>query len=164
MTKEIKTDKLIHALCIAEIKRSTFKPYAAYKWSKFYEANTDFPHRGLGLKLMNTELIISSTIIDSDNYSILTTQRLITNENGVKSSGGMIGAEIKTHGAFKAQETDFTLCVIRLGDGTDLKCFIETGKASMIMIHGLRTLIRTQSMTVKQIKRVTQLRNRQYVE
>jgi hypothetical protein len=76
----------------------------------------------------------------------------------------MIGAERKTYGAFKSQEIDFTLGIIRLEDGTDLKCFIETGKASMIMIHGLRTLIRAQTMTVKLIKRVTQLRNGQNTE
>lgn len=161
MMQEIKTDKLIHALCIAEIKRSTFKPYDAYKWSRFYESNADFPYQDIELTLIENELIICATILASDNYSVLTTQRLITNESGMKKQGSMIGAERKTYGAFKAQEVDFTLGIVRLEDGTDLKCLIETGKASMIMIHGIRTLIRAQTMTVKQIKRVTQIRNRQ---
>ena len=52
-----KSDKSIHNISIASIKRSTMKPYD-YKWTKFYELNTDFLYSGLQLELQNDELII----------------------------------------------------------------------------------------------------------
>lgn len=76
-----KTDKSIHNICIASIKRSTMKPYD-FKWTNFYESNSDFHYSGLQLDLVENELIICSTIIDKDNFSILTTRRLFTSLDG----------------------------------------------------------------------------------
>ena len=50
---------------------------------------------------------------------------------------------------------------MELENGTELKYFIETGKASMIMIHGVRTLIRMQKMTKKNIENTVRNWNRQ---
>ena len=61
---------------------------------------------------------------------------------------------------FKSTKDDFVFGSIRLESGIDLEYFIETGKASMIMIHGVRTLIRTQEMTAKNIENVTRIWNR----
>ena len=152
-----KTDKSIHNISIASIKRSTFKPYD-YKWTKFYESNSEFTYSGLKLELIEDELIICSTFIDSENYSILTTQKLITNENGIENTGNVIGATLKPYGDFKGIDGKaLTFGIVQLENGTELKYFIETGKASMIMIHGIRTLIRTQQMTDKNIENVTRV-------
>jgi hypothetical protein len=152
-----KTDKSIHSICIASIKRKTFKPYN-YTWTRFYESNSDFPHSQFHLNLTQNELIICSTIIDSDNYSILTTQKLITNENGIKSIGDLNDSTLKPHGDFKGLDGKlFIFGVLKLKNEMELKCFIETGKASMIMIHGIRTLIQTQQMTIKNIENVTRV-------
>ena len=43
----------------------------------------------------------------------------------------------------------------------DFKYFIETGKASMIMIYGVRTIIRTEEMTEKNIQNSIRNWNRQ---
>ncbi|MGY3795822.1 hypothetical protein [Aquimarina sp. 433] len=140
-----KSDKSKHNISIAFIKRSTIKPYDDFKWTKFYESNSDFPYSGLNLNLTENEMIICSTIIDSENYSILTSQKLITNENGIESSGNLVNAKDKGYGDFKGYKDDsFTLGLLELENGTELKYFIETGKASMIMINGMRTLIRME--------------------
>ena len=140
-----KTDKSKHNISIASIKRSTIKPYDDFKWTKFYESNSDFPYSGLNLNLTENELIICSTIIDSDNYSILTTKKLITNENGTECSGSLINVKDKGYGNFKGYQNDsLTLGLIELENGAKLKYFIETGRASMIMINGIRTLIRME--------------------
>ncbi len=137
------------------------KPYN-FKWTKFYESNTDFQYSGLQLELIENELIICSTIIDSENYSILTTQKLITNENGIENIGNLTGAILKPYGDFKGLNGEsLTFGVLQLENGIELKYFIETGKASMIMIHGIRTLIRTQQMTDKNIENVTRVWKRQ---
>lgn len=139
-----KTDKSIHNICVASIKRSTIKPYD-FKWTKFYESNFDFPYVGLQIDLKEDELLICSTVIDTDNFSILTTKQLITKQDGQLTSGDLEGATDKEYGDFKGKrDKSLTFGQVHLKTGIDLKYFIETGKASMIMIHGVRTLIRTQ--------------------
>lgn len=156
-----KTDKSKHNICIASIKRSTIKPYD-FRWTNFYGSNSDFSNSALQISLNENELFICSTIIDTDNYSVLTTQRLLTRANGLDNFGDMEGAIDKLYGNFKGYEDNlFSLGEIQLQDGSILHYFIETGKASMIMIHGLRTLIKIQKMTNTQIDNVTTNWNRQ---
>lgn len=156
-----KTDKAKHNISIASIKRSTMKPYN-FKWTKFYESNSDFTYSRFKFDLIENELIICSTIIDSDNYSILTTQKLITSENGIKSIGNLIGAKNKGYGDFKGfNNKPFIFGLVLLENGTNLKYFIETGKASMIMIHGIRTFIKIQQMSSKNIENITRIYNKQ---
>ncbi len=156
----MKSDKSIHNICIASIKRSTMKPYN-FKWTKFYESNTDFLYSGLELNLTNEELIICSMFMDADNYSILTTQRLITKERGFQNIGNLTNALDKKYGDFKGYKSDsFTFGLVQLENGTDMKYFIETGKASMIMINGVKTFIKIQKMTIQQIDKVASIWNR----
>jgi hypothetical protein len=137
----MKSDKSIHAICIASIKRSTMKPYN-FKWTKFYESNSEYPYSGLEINLIESELYICSTVIDQDNYSILTTRRLITKQNGLLSVGNIQGAIDKQYGDFKGyKDITYTFGCVRLESGDELNYFIETGKASMVMIYGVRTLI-----------------------
>ena len=136
------------------------KPYD-FKWTKFYDSNSEFPYSGLELDLIENELIICSTVIDSDNYSILTTNKLITKENGTEYIGNLTGASDKGYGNFKGYNNEpFVFGIVQLENGTEFKYFIETGKASMVMIHGTRTLIGTQKMTDKNIENVTRIWNK----
>ncbi len=137
------------------------KPYD-FKWTKFYESNSDFKYTGLRLDVEENELIICSTIIDKDNFSILTTRRLLTNQDGQLSSENIQGATDKLYGDFKGyKDKSFTFGQVQLQNGNELKYFIETGKASMIMIHGVRTLIGTTQRTNKQVDIVTRIWNKQ---
>ncbi len=125
------------------------KPYN-FKWTNFYESNSDFNYSGLQLDLVENELIICSTIIDKDNFSILTTRRILTSLDGQLSKENIQGATDKMYGDFKGfQDKDFTFGQVQVQNGNEIKYFIETGKASMIMIYGIRTLIRTTQMKNK---------------
>jgi hypothetical protein len=156
-----KTDKSIHNICIASIKRSTMKPYD-FKWTKFYEVNADFPYTGLEIELTDNELIICSTVIDNDNFSILTTKQLVTKKEGQLNSGVIQGATDKLYGDFKGyKDKSFTFGQVELRNGNELNYFIETGKASMVMIHGVRTLIRATQMTNEQVGNVTRIWDKQ---
>ncbi len=64
------------------------KPYD-FKRTKFFEVNSDFTYFGPQLDLTNDELIICSIIIDKDSFSILTTKRLITKQDGQLSAGNI---------------------------------------------------------------------------
>jgi len=159
----MKSDKSIHDVCIASIKRSTIKPYD-FRWTKFYVLNSDYEYSypEIPIKFSENELIICSTIIDSKNFSILTTQRLTTNEGGIINTGSLIEATDKLYGDFKGYEDRaFTFGLVQLKSGADLKYFIETGKASMIMIYGVRTIIRIQKMSNTQIHNLINIWNRE---
>ena len=137
------------------------KPYD-FKWTKFYESNADFPYTGLQLDLAENELIICSTIIDGDNYSVLTTRRLITKQDGQLNLGDIQGAVGKLYGDFKGyKDKTVTLGQVQLRNGNVLKYFIETGKASMVMVQGVRTLLGTTQMTNNQVSNVTGIWNKQ---
>lgn len=155
-----KTDKSIHNICIAGIKRSTHKPYD-FKWTRFYESNADFLYPTLINDLAVSEQIICSTIIDDDNYSILTTRRLFTKQKGNLIVGGLEGSIDLKYGDFKGYtDKDHTFGKVKLHNGDELNYFIETGYASMVMIHGVRTLLKTTQMTNEQLVRVTRIWNK----
>lgn len=156
-----KTDKSIHNICIASIKRCTKKPYD-FKWTKFYDFNTEFINSEILLDLVENELIICSTIIDIDNFSILTTRQLITNEKGQITKGDIQGSKDCSYGDFKGyKDKQLTFGQVQLKDGEEMKYFIETGHASMVMIYGVRTLNRTTQMTIEQVEKVTRIWNKQ---
>lgn len=139
-----KNDQSKHRICISKIKRTTIKPYDSFQWTKFYENNHSFydAYPDIPIQLNEEELLICSTIIDLDNYSILTTQKLITLENGVLESGLIIDAKNGLYGNFKGYENEkLTFGKIILEQGKTVKYFIETGKASMVMVYGVKTLI-----------------------
>lgn len=64
----------------------------------------------LKLDLVEDELIICSTIIDKDNFSIVTTRRLFTNIDGQLNIENIQGSTDKLYGNFKDyKDKDFTL-------------------------------------------------------
>lgn len=138
-----KSDKSIHNICIASIKRSIIKPYD-FKWTMFYMSNDEFQHFHLPLSLLENELIICSTIIDNDNYSILTTRQLISKIEGVLKSEDIHVATAKMYGDFKGyKDNTITIGQVELLQGQQMNYLIEVGRASMVFIKGIRTLIRT---------------------
>jgi hypothetical protein len=158
-----KSDKSIHNICIASIKRSTFKPYD-FLWTKFYELNSTFYelYPTIKIYISENELIICSTIIDLDNYSILTTQKLLTKEKAELFVGDILNAKDKLYGDFKGNHSNsFTFGQIQLENGEDFKYFIETGNASMVMIHGIRTILRTKTMSNTQVENLPKIWDRE---
>lgn len=155
-----KTDKSIHNICIAAIKKSTTKRYD-FKWTRFYEENTEFmiSFPEIEINLSDGELVICSTVIDSDNFSVLTTRKLITKENSIYSTGRLFGAAHQLPRDFKGigGKESFTFGVIQLISGGELKYFIEQGYASMLMIHGIKTAIQTGGMTDTQMDKVARI-------
>ena len=140
-----KSDRSIHNITVAAINRKTIRPYD-FKWTEFYHSNSEFLYQGLPLYLVEDEMIICSTIIDSENYSVLTTRKLITVEDGREQAGILLGCTDKGYGIFKKYKgNSVTFGSIDLENGTSLKYFIETGKASIVMIYGVRTAISLQS-------------------
>ncbi|MBB6129978.1 hypothetical protein [Mucilaginibacter lappiensis] len=148
-----KSDQVIHSFAIYEIKRATFKPYD-FKWAKFHENNSDFVHLypEIQLDVEENELIICSTVIDADNYSLLTTRRIVTKENDIENIGDMTSAIQNTPPLqFKLEKYNYVFGTLQLQNGTVFRYFIEAGKASMVIEYGIRTLIWSQQLTDSQM-------------
>ena len=68
----------------------------------------------------------------------------------------------KLYGDFKGtlKRESITFGAIQLTNGNELRYFIETGRASMVMIYGVRTAIRIGGMTDSQIDKVARIWSR----
>jgi len=154
-----KSDQIIHSFSIYEIKRHTFKPYH-FRWTKFYENNSSFLQTYPELKsnIAEDELIICSTIIDAENYSVLTTQRVITKEKGIEEIGYMASATSYDMPLnYKFEKYGYVFGTIQFQNGDVFRYFLETAKASMVMICGIKTLIWSQQLKDSQMVNLMRL-------
>lgn len=138
-----KTNSSIHKICLAAIKQHTADE-ANPKWTCVYETKGEFitSTEGLELTLDENELPICSTIVDSANWTVLTTQRLITQIDNQLTEGNMSLARLITHGNFKGfGNTKFAKGKIGFPDESEMEYLIETGFPSMIMVYGVKTRI-----------------------
>lgn len=137
-----RTDQSLYNICLASIKRKTMKPYN-FRWTRFYDSDSDpkLLFQNFPIEFEEEELIICSVIIDADNYSILTTRKLITNNNRKIEFGSLINSKNKWYGEFKSKTEKYTLGEVELSTGERLFYFVETGKAAMIMVYGVKTLV-----------------------
>lgn len=155
-------DKSLHAFCMAAIKKSTVKPYD-FKYTSFYEHNSDFPYPDLQITWNKDELFVCSVVIDHNNFSILTTQRLLTKQNGQLYLGRLKGATSKSVGDLRDhRDKDLAIGIIQLQNGNELPYFIETRYASMVIAHGIRTLLQANDMTAIQVEKVTRIWTKRY--
>ena len=142
-----KSDKSIHNICIASIKRSLKKPYD-FKWSSFYNNRQDFEDRFKGLitDFHENELPVCSVLIDSENWSIVTTRRILTKENSnhseilISKSRHLLFGNFK---GYKGQKYSFGEIESKI-DKRKMNYFIETGSASMIMVKSIQTVYQVQ--------------------
>lgn len=154
-----RSDQVIHRFSIYEIKRHTFKPYV-FRWANFYESYSDFLqlYPAIQLDMAEDELIICSTVIDVNNYSLLTTRRIVTKENGIENIGDMTNATQNTPPLqFKLEKYNYVFGTLQLQNGTVFRYFIEAGKASMVIEYGIRTLIWSQQLTDSQMTNLMRL-------
>lgn len=155
-------DNSLHNICIAAIRRHTRKPYD-FKWTRFYEKSEDFVLLcpGMPVQLLPDEFAICSVVIDPDNFSVLTTQRLFTMEKGKMSTGKMDHASDLSYGLFKAHgKQDTTTGKIGFSNRTEQNYFVETGYASMVMIYGVRTRIQVKMRMTEQNEKFARIWNR----
>ena len=107
------------------------------KLSSIYDLeNQHFP---LSLKLAQNELLICSVILNSENWSLLTSQRLISVIDKERKQININEAEHKSYGMFKdTYRKEYTLGQVKDNKNAIFNYLIETGKASMIMIQGVK--------------------------
>ena len=114
----------------------------------------------------NNELPIAMTYVDADNWTLLTTRNIVSNIKGDTKQALVSKVVNWTWGDFKGyQEKPTTLGRLTLDDDTTLYVLTETGKASMIMIYGIMTLIGQETSTEEQInKTLSRYQNRGFFD
>jgi len=148
-----KSDQISHTFSIYEIKRSTYKPYE-FRWTNFYDNNSDFLqcYPEIQLDIAEDELIICSTFIDADNHSLLTTRRVFTKEKGIEDIAYIEAAKSYSMPLnYKFEEFGYVFGTVELQNGNVFRYFLETGKAAMVMVYGIKTLIWSQQLTDAQM-------------
>jgi hypothetical protein len=151
-----KTDESIRRICIASIKRHTIKPID-YPLTRIFEKqslseidkviSSTFNH-------LDNELPIAITYVDINNWTLLTTKRIISNIKGVLTQTFASKVVKRTWGDFKGyKEKPTTLGYLTLNDNTTMNILTETGAASMIMIYGIMTLTGQETSTEEQINK-----------
>ncbi|NAS31852.1 hypothetical protein GTQ40_12770 [Flavobacteriaceae bacterium R38] len=138
-----KSDTSIKNITIASIKRHTMKPFD-FKYSDIYENDKTILNEHVNnlIKLEDGEELICSTIISDSIWSVLTSRRIITLEGVGKIEHYLSKLKRLDAGDFKGySKQEYTKGFLHFNDDKIIPYFIETGKASMIMIYGVNTTI-----------------------
>lgn len=138
-----KTDESIRKICIASIKRHTIKPIN-YPLTSIFETQ---PLKGFNNTIATAfeheegELPIVMTFVDNDNWTLLTTKKIISRIKGDINHASATSITSWKFNDFKGfKDKPITYGYLLLEDATKLDIIIETGAPSMMMIYGIMTL------------------------
>ncbi|MBD1366754.1 hypothetical protein IDJ77_23280 [Mucilaginibacter sp. ZT4R22] len=139
----MKSDKSIRNICLAAIKRRSSRPFD-FQLTKIFESTTfdDIEDAFRITRVNKEELPISQTFIDENNWTLVTTRQIITSKQGIQES--IQATEVKSWhwNDFKGYDkTSYTLGELHRNGGSDFEVFIETGRASMVSIYAIMTLV-----------------------
>jgi hypothetical protein len=136
----MKDDKYYYDVVISSIKRHTIKPID-FLYSKIWEKDVSINqyYAGMGIELDEGELSICSVLIDIDNWTILTTRKIITSIDGIRTECYFNEISNYKYNAIRDYKKEYYLGDIILKNGENMNFLIESGKASMIMIYGIKT-------------------------
>ena len=136
----MKSDTSIKNICVAAVKRHTIKPID-------FAITTLFDNE-LSRNLLKHivfsegELPISQTFIDKSDWTLVTTRRIVSCFNGQVRETAANNVHSWNWGDFKGHKNGQTsISEIKLNDGNVLNVHIEVGKASMIIIYSIMTLV-----------------------
>ncbi len=139
----MKTDTSIRNICVAAIKRRSSSPNGFLSTSFFeketiseiYENSNELPY------IAPNELPIAKTTMDEKNWTLVTTRQVVTCANGIIRSIKAYNILIFDFADFKGlHKTLFTVGSLLTHDQQKLDVFIETGKASMVIIYAIQSL------------------------
>lgn len=137
-----KTDQSKKNICIAKIERSYIPPFDFPFTSIFNGKNTNFPQRILDkLEFEKGEELICSTVINDKIWTLLTTRNIFSLEGVGMEKHTIDGINKWNWGDFKGYaKQPYTKGFLLFDDEKVVPVFIETGRASMIMIYGIMTI------------------------
>jgi hypothetical protein len=142
VSRAMKIPEQLHNVCIAAIKRSYIPPFD-FEYTNVYEKSDGLKRNKIGvdIRLESHELPICSTIINSKVWTLLTTNRLISFEGVGLQEHRLTPLKRWDFGDFKGySEQSYTKGFLHFVDDTIVPVFVETGRASMVMVNGVMTI------------------------
>ncbi|MEQ8415830.1 MAG: hypothetical protein RJQ09_11980 [Cyclobacteriaceae bacterium] len=135
------SDQSIRDICVAAIKRSTIPPFD-FPYTSVYEDGEGIENTEVkkSVIVQDNECLICSTIIDEKIWTVLTTRRILSFEGVGLKQHLLLNINKWDFGDFKGySKQTFTMGFLSFGDGDIIPVFVETGRASMVMIYGIMT-------------------------
>jgi hypothetical protein len=141
----MKSDQSIRNICIASIKRKAAEPFD-FLLTRVFEIET-FPEIcNDTFKLSDVhenELPISQTVVDKNTWTLITTRQIMSCLDGITKTTEAGKVNSWDWNDFKGyRKTTYTVGELLLDDQQKFEVFIETGKASMVAIYAIMTLVR----------------------
>jgi len=140
----MKSDQSIRNICIAAIKRKIRKPFD-FLLTDMFEKETIDEIDDDDFKLLaffENELPIARTHVYADSWTLVTSRQIISCKDGIITACQAEKVLSWTWNDFKGyNKLPFTIGQLKLGDNQTLEIFIETGRASMVIIYAIRTLV-----------------------
>ena len=137
-----KSDKSIKNISIAKIERSYIAPFDFEFTGIFNGKHSNFPKQVLDeISLENGEELICSTFVNEQIWTLLTTQRIFSREGLAPDVHSIKNIKKWNFGDFKGySKQSYTKGFLFFEDDKVISVFVETGRASMILINGIMTL------------------------
>lgn len=135
------TDDAIRTACIEVIRKRTLKR-PSYPLSTIFETGDMTAIRvSAQVTGQDGELPIVLVYDDGDNWSLLTTQRIISTIKGERKEAPVSSISKYTWKDYKGyRENAYIFGHLTLADKSQLDILIETGVPSSIMIYGIMTI------------------------
>lgn len=148
----MKSDRSIRDICIAAIKRKTIKPYD-FAFTRFFEKETfaQIDRTFFSMADFNDdELPISQVVIDLNNWTVVSTGKIVSCINGKQT---IVFPEnvVSWDWALFKNESPFVNGKLYSKDGESFEFFIETGRASIVQINSISTLVNLKAEAAKEI-------------
>jgi hypothetical protein len=137
------TDKAKMEMCLAKIERSFTPPFDFKLTEVFNEDNNyNFPEATLDeITLEEGEELICSTFVDEQTWTLLTTRRILSADGLSLDEHSIEGITKSNFGDYKdSVKQAHTRGFLFFKDGNIVPIFIETGRASAIMVTGITTI------------------------
>ena len=137
----MKSDSSIKNICTAAAKRHTIKPIN-FPLTTLFE-NDSIKLISDQVHLLAGELLIMQTFMSSSDWTLITTRRIISSFDRIMQE--VVPEKINSWnwGDFKGYVSKQTsIGELRLANGSSFRIHIETGKASMVIIYAVITLVR----------------------
>lgn len=148
------TDESIRHICIASIKRHTIKPIN-YPLTSIFETQllTDIDKKiSAVFDHQENELPIALTYVDSTNWTLFTTKKIISNIKGHIKMAFVNDVRKRSWNDFKGyKDKPVTYGQLTLDNNSVFDILIETGAASMIIIYCVMTLTGQETSSEQQI-------------
>jgi hypothetical protein len=140
----MKNDQSLRNICVASIKRKTFDPFDFSLTDMFESETIDEIDNGAfeSLGFSENELPIARTHVYADTWTLVTSRQIITCKDGIIIACQADKVLSWTWNDFKGyNKLPFTIGQLKFGDNQTLEIFIETGRASMVIIYAIRVLV-----------------------